>query len=469
MDKQAADLYEEWDLTPVVMPARSTLYAPEPMGVGTRWVESLTSYLTRVASAHCLFPGDLIRTMIVPRVSGYSPFKRLQGAFRDGGEQSFLFNGVGRPAMRVLEVLETLTLRPDLPYLTLRPLAAVIPAKPKGLIRARKAWCPACYEEKREPAQVMYDPLLWALQEVSLCADHHLRLSTHCPYPDCSRSLPWVTWRAQVGYCSYCQRWLGVSSQRVKELSPPLEEAEWHWQQWVTEALGMVLAFLPTRSVLPERQRVRQVVTHAVSQISAGEISAFARSIGMSRNMIDFWRRGEKLPEIDMLLQLCFRLGFSLSAFLFQQVETLHPHLSNPARLSPVVPKKKPVLQVEDVYQALERAMTSDEQPPPTLLMMARRIGHTPLILYRIHPTACRAIVARHKTYVQQRKEARLQKFREEIWHIALQLHADGEPLTQKRIAAHLSQPGVLRDPRVRSILKEVCYELERKGEGSLS
>ena len=80
------------------------------------------------------------------------------------------------------------------------------------------------------------------------------------------------TWRAQVGYCSYCQRWLGLSAQRVKELSPPLEEAEWHWQQWVTEALGMVLALLPTRSVLPERQRVRQVVTHAVSHISAGEI-----------------------------------------------------------------------------------------------------------------------------------------------------------------------------------------------------
>ncbi len=66
MDEPASDRYEEWDLLPLVMPARSTLYALEPMGVGTAFGESLTSYLTRVASAHCVFPGDLIRTMMVP-------------------------------------------------------------------------------------------------------------------------------------------------------------------------------------------------------------------------------------------------------------------------------------------------------------------------------------------------------------------------------------------------------------------
>ncbi len=461
MDEPASDRYEEWDLLPLVMPARSPLYALEPMGVGTAFGESLTSYLTRVASAHCVFPGDLIRTMMVPRVPGCSPFKRQQGAWRSGGEHSAMFNGVGLPASSALQVLETLTLRSDLEYLTLRPLAGVIPAKPKGLLRLRKAWCPVCYEEWRETAQIIYDPLLWAFQEVAICPRHHRGLSTSCPYPDCARPLPGVAWRARVGYCSYCQRWLAVSAQRVKELFAPLEEADWHWQQWVTEALGTVLALLPTRSVLPERHRVRQVVTHVVEYISAGEISAFARSIGMSRNMIDFWRQGEKLPEIDKLLRFCFRLDLRLSEFLFHEVETLHPHLSNPVSLAPVVPRKKPVLQLEDVYQALERAMTSEEQPPPTLLLMARRIGHTLPILYRIHPTACRAIVARHNTYVHQRKEARLQKFREEIWRIALQLHADGNPLTQKRIAPHLSQSGILRDPRVRTILKEVCHELE--------
>jgi len=222
-----------------------------------------------------------------------------------------------------------------------------------------------------------------------------------------------------------------------------------------------VLALIPEVSTFPERQRVRQVVTSAVQQISAGEISAFAHALGMSRNMIDFWHQGESVPQIDMLLCFCFRLGLSLCDFLFHELDTLHPSLKDPLSLVPVVPRKKPVLQGEDVYQALEQAAASDEQPPPTLQAVVCHIGHTSPILYRIHPTACREIVARHKTYVQQRKEARLQKFREEIRHIALKLHAHGEILSQKSIAPHLSQSGTLRDPRVRTFLKEICRELE--------
>jgi len=237
MDEPAADRYEEWDLLPLVIPPRTILYAPEPMGVGTAFGESLTSYLTRVAAAHCVFPGDLISTMMVPLAPGCSAFKRQQGAWRSGGEQSAMFNGVGRPASSALEVLTTLTLRSDLQSLTLRPLAGVIPAKPKGLLRLRKAWCPACYEAWRETSQIIYDPLLWAFQEVAICPVHHHSLSTCCPYQDCARPLPWVAWRARVGYCSYCQRWLGVSAERAGELSVPLAAAEWHWQQWVTEAL----------------------------------------------------------------------------------------------------------------------------------------------------------------------------------------------------------------------------------------
>lgn len=457
------DQYEEWDLTPVVTPIRSTLYAPEPRGVGTAFVESLTSYMTRLADAHCIFPGDLIRKLIVPRLPGYSPLKRLQGAFRDGGEQSAMFNSVGRPARDVLQILEILTLRQDLPYLTLRPLAAVIPAKPKGLIRPRKAWCPACYEEERATTHIVYDPLLWAFQEISLCTRHHIRLSTHCCYQDCARSLPWVAWRAQVGYCSYCQRWLGLSPAQVKGSSSPVAEAELRWQQWVADTLGAVLALLPPRSAWPERERIRQVVTVALHHISAGELVPFARALGMSRGMVEYWYQGEHLPEMEMLLRVCFRLGLSLSECLFHEINTLRPHLSNAEFLAPVATKKRPILQVEIVYQALELAAATDEQPPPTLLMVTRHTGHALPMLYRIHPSACRAIVARYKTYVQQQKEIRLRRLQEEIEQVTHQLRAEGIAPTQKRIASCLSQPGILRDPRVRAFLHEICCEGEEK------
>ena len=40
------------DLTPPELPSRSRLYYLEPIGVGTAQVESLTSYLSRLARAH---------------------------------------------------------------------------------------------------------------------------------------------------------------------------------------------------------------------------------------------------------------------------------------------------------------------------------------------------------------------------------------------------------------------------------
>jgi transcriptional regulator with XRE-family HTH domain len=458
MDETASDLYEEWHLAPVITPARTTLYALPPVGMGTPWVESLTSYITRLAFAHCVFVGDLMSTLIAPLVPGYVSAKNQQVAFRDGGKQSALFNGVGLPATYAVQALQVLTLRTDLLYLTLLPLAAVIPAKPKGLIRLRKAWCPACYEEWRLSGQTVYDPLLWSFQEITHCTHHRQGLRTCCPYQDCTRSLPGVAWRARVGYCSYCQRWLGTTLTQAEERAFP-QEAD--WQQWVTEALGTMLAPLPGQKASLVRERIGQVVAHLLEQLFAGDLPAFAHTLGLSRNTVYYWCQGENLPEIGMLLRMCYRLGLSLSEFLFAEVATLRPPLSNSAALPPAMPKKKLPLQEEEVYHILDQATTSDEQPPPALVQVASRVGHTHPILYRIHPAACHTIVARYKAHVQQRKEARLQRFREEIRQIALKLHADGEPLTQKRIARYLSQSGALRDPRVREVLREVCQEIE--------
>ena len=46
------------------LPARSRLYSPEPVGLGTGMVESLASYLARIAEAHWVRASDLMGCMI---------------------------------------------------------------------------------------------------------------------------------------------------------------------------------------------------------------------------------------------------------------------------------------------------------------------------------------------------------------------------------------------------------------------
>src|SRR5688572_20379032 len=47
---------EEWDMSTQLISPRSKLYRLEPIGVGTPYVESLSSYFRRLADAHCVSP-----------------------------------------------------------------------------------------------------------------------------------------------------------------------------------------------------------------------------------------------------------------------------------------------------------------------------------------------------------------------------------------------------------------------------
>ncbi len=66
--KNDLTIYNSWDMTYPSIPARSRLFQLEPIGIGTPYVESLTSYIVRLAKAHCLLPRTLITKMIAPQL-----------------------------------------------------------------------------------------------------------------------------------------------------------------------------------------------------------------------------------------------------------------------------------------------------------------------------------------------------------------------------------------------------------------
>jgi transcriptional regulator with XRE-family HTH domain len=452
------DPYDVWDLTPLPMPARSTLYAPAPIGMGTTLVESLSSYVVRLAEAHCVFSGRLMSRVIVPLVPGYSPLHPY-ALFREDGEKSTLLNGTGLSARYAVQALEKLTGRTDLVCLTLLPLAAIFPAIGGRLLRATKAWCSLCYQDWRARGQQVYDPLLWFFQDVALCSHHGCDLHTQCPYHNCAKSLPAVAWRSRSGYCSYCQRWLGLSQEGVKVMALRENQDRPDQQQGI-QMVGDMLTLLSTRAIFPDQQRISKVLTAVAQLVTQGNLRAFARVLGLPPKQVYAWCHGDRRPEMTMLFRLCHDLGLALSDFLFQEIEMLQPCLNVASELLPHLPKKSNPIPVEPVYLALEQILASQEYPPLSLAKVARQLGQRYDTLYRVHPVACYAIAARYKSYLQQRKETRLRRLQEEIRQVALQLLACGIAPTQKRIAPHLSRPGILRNPLLRAFLHDVCREL---------
>jgi hypothetical protein len=80
---------------------------------------------------------------------------------------------------KLVTVLEELTMRQDLRFLTLLSWKGMI--YDQGLFRNSRAWCPCCWEEWRQENKTIYEPLLWSFKDVEFCVIHKQRLIEELP------------------------------------------------------------------------------------------------------------------------------------------------------------------------------------------------------------------------------------------------------------------------------------------------
>jgi len=204
-----ATIYDAWELSDHRLTGRSYLYSLPPIGIGTPMVESLTSYIQRLAAAHAVETGTLVNCELLLRVpytkgelSGKVPTKLPQYSFYI---EAYTLNGTGDRARLWTSALEELTQVRRLDLLTTLPWANAIDRV--HLLRTNRAWCSFCYESWRSSGHPVYEPLLWMLQVVTVCPHHRQRLHSTCPV--CGRTQYVFSSKSRPGHCSRCQSWLG--------------------------------------------------------------------------------------------------------------------------------------------------------------------------------------------------------------------------------------------------------------------
>src|SRR2546426_11940697 len=67
--------FEVWAPALEAPPPRSRLYSLEPIGIGTPEVESLSSYLNRLAQAHCVTVTTLMAHELLPHIGTPPPLR----------------------------------------------------------------------------------------------------------------------------------------------------------------------------------------------------------------------------------------------------------------------------------------------------------------------------------------------------------------------------------------------------------
>lgn len=206
LDQQEKE-FESWDLSEPAVPPRSKCFHLQPMGFGTGYVECLTSYFSRLAVEHSVSAGALTHRIMIPRNAG----KRNMFSCAVSCRVSRLrcptsgINSLGSMAARFASVVEELTGRSDLHYLTMLTWRELLP--PQLLTRGMGAWCPHCINEWRETGRSVYIPLLWTLEIVKHCPLHQSPLQLMCPH--CKAPQPFIAQLSPNGFCARCKRWLG--------------------------------------------------------------------------------------------------------------------------------------------------------------------------------------------------------------------------------------------------------------------
>lgn len=456
MDKPANALYEQWQLTLPSIPAPSVLYALVPIGIGTPLVESMTSYIARLAEAHCVFPGVLMRHVIVPFVERHSTREGRSTTLhlRDGKATGAL-NANQQTAMNAVNALESLTKLRGLRVLTMVTWAEVLPLF--GLIRTTRAWCPRCLEEWRTSGHIIYEPLLWAVQAVQVCTQHGCRLETHCP--KCTRTSCRLAWRSRSGFCTYCHQWLGMDLKRQEE-----NEHEAAWLCWCAEQVGILLALTPLLTHIPSRARIHEALTAVLDQISQGKKMTFARLVGLSEKMVGDWFYHQQLPSVENLLRVCFAVNLSLRDFLLgEQIacalrsEEIQELWSSPHRQVP-----RGFWKSSQIRETLEAIARNEEIPPPSLKAVARQLGCSdPHSLQLYHPVPSQMISDRYAAYRDAKKLATEQQHCKDVQDAVRQLIERNIPPTGRNVALILSKPGILRSSVVREARRAAIRERE--------
>lgn len=157
----------------------SFLFSISPRGLGTVDVESLYSYVHRLAGAHGISLFQL-HHVLEDWWDGLPNRKNLP-AYPNHCISSNL-NGFGRDVTRLVRVLEKATGQCGLAQLTLHALRRVSGHPCTGGLSGGSSYCAACMQEWLSKDEPLYIKLAWQMLFVNRCPIHQLSLGATCFY-----------------------------------------------------------------------------------------------------------------------------------------------------------------------------------------------------------------------------------------------------------------------------------------------
>jgi len=424
-------------------------------------IESLTSYMARLAQEHSISVKDLISPhlmacfargyLVSPHGTGSSSWSRASRAI----------NGTGVWARDAVRSLESLVGRSDLAYLTMLPWAAVIPAR--GMLKKSKAWCPACYREWNQDGSPIHDPLIWFLTPVRMCMKHQRELETACP--QCGRGVPYLSSRAIPSHCPACGAalWLEASPEGGRGRSDP----RYHqWQAWITDQLGKLLTRAEAGGRVADRKHLRAFYRSCAKHVFGGSSSEMARLFQVSPRTAREWIAGTQLPTLENLLVSCYCFQVAAGDVLsgvaeVPSLETVRMPLWSEHRPQGRLPR---VLDKDAIRPQLEQILDANYLFPPSMVDVSRFLDIDASHLSRLFPGLCKQISRRYLAQASSLRSAEFDRTKIEVRNAVNTLVEAGIYPGYDPVSSQLARPWLLRRDEVNAIWKTSLEEIAYRG-----
>lgn len=457
MDVEAYNNEELWSPKPYQLPIRSRLNYLEPMAMNTPFVESLTSYLTRLAESHSVLVSTLMTREIAPILTNdnteYGSKRGLNSLFNCGAA----INSTGEIVQLFLDSLTQLTLNNKLSALTLLSLKGCF--SDRELLSKSKTWCPDCYQDWRRSKKVIYEPLLWTFQSVEVCPIHQQPLQTVCP--SCDRKIPWFTSKSRVGYCCYCQQWLGGIRKTESNSNVTIAKEDLAQSIWIANTLGELIASSEKLDRNDTYDRIPQSIREIVNLTEKGNIAAFARAFNLPKNTVWMWSKGKSVPQLKHILNVCYALDVSLLDFLvrddFEKLKIDSQKLPRKISSKRISPQNFNLLEIEKFLQSV---LQDRESTPTTMKEIAKELAIDQRTLSKHFPELCQAISAKYRNYRAKIGRKNIEASCQEVKQAVSILIQKGEYPSEARVSQLISQPGNFRYKQVRMALKKARSEI---------
>jgi hypothetical protein len=280
------------------------------MAIGTPRVESLTSYIMRLAEAHTVSARALILREIFPNLSTRPNNPNFSGLHS--------LNGMGTCFEQWVNILGKLTARSDLRALTLLPWQSRLTSG--GILRRRRAWCPRCFQDWQRHAMPIYECLAWVLMPVTVCPIHDILLEQHCPH--CQRPMLVLSAHAHPGFCAHCNCWLGGHSTAP---SASASQQVTENQLWIANQVGEFLALGGTVGDKASPCHLPSNLQRMLVGLAKGNQRLFGRVAKISYAALDGWLKGKWFPSLPIVIRICQNLRLPLNHLVLEEVSSTDP------------------------------------------------------------------------------------------------------------------------------------------------